>query len=356
MAKCVRDRLKFGNPPPEDLDPGTVTLCNVFGAAPDGVRAFETIENEKGEMCSRSSEFRKPPPEGVDPLVAVLTLLRPKPLVSNSRIASGRWRVRYRPHDDFSFCLVLGGRCFIESDDLGVLILAEGDFALLLHTACITLASDLDPEPTREGPHGSDSSLSLSGRFRVSRAAAPSLVRLLPPLVHIRREEPGAYRIRRIVDAVTEEAHTEHPGRQLVLERLLDVLLVEALRFRPSFVRRQRPGLLLGLSDAAVAHALRQIHDDVTRDWTVAELAHAANMSRAEFAERFVSKVVLPPVQYHLEWRMAMARDMLARERLSRNEVAARVGYHNASAFSTAFMRVVGCSPSEFARSNDSSR
>jgi AraC-like DNA-binding protein len=303
-----------------------------------------------------------------DPLSAVLFLLKPEPLFSGIGSSAGKWSVRYGQCEDFSFGLILGGQCFIEGDDFGVRFLAEGDFILLSQTAGFTLGSDLGLEPALEElPVASkdflerlqahrarlDTSQLFVGRFRVSRATAPSLLRLLPSLVHIRREEPGAHRIRRIVDAVTEEVHTDHPGRQLALERLLEVLLVETLRFRPTFARRQEPGLLVGLSDASVARALRQIHDAVTRDWTVAELAQAAGMSRAEFAEQFVSKVGLPPLQYLLEWRMAIARDMLARERLPRAEVAERVGYQSASAFSTAFARVVGCSPSEFARSSD---
>ena len=99
--------------------------------------------------------------------------------------------------------------------------------------------------------------------------------------------------------------------------------------------------------------AHREIHVDVARHWTVEQLARTAGMSRAVFAERFSRKIGMPPMQYLLEWRVALAKDMLRRERPSLAEVAERVGYQSASAFSTAFTRLTGRSPGEFARSTE---
>jgi AraC-like DNA-binding protein len=227
-----------------------------------------------------------------------------------------------------------------------------------------TLASDLNISPTltafdhsRNTHYGTESGpvtlRMLGGYFRFDRANAPLLVKLLPPVVHIRREGPGATRVRRIVELIGEEADADSPGRTLILERLVEVLLVEALRFRSSSAAREEQGLLAGLSDPALARTLREIHVDVARRWTVEQLAHTAGMSRAVFAERFARKVGMPPMQYLLEWRVALAKDMLRGERPSLAEVAEKVGYQSASAFSTAFTRLTGRTPSEFARSSD---
>jgi AraC-like DNA-binding protein len=192
----------------------------------------------------------------------------------------------------------------------------------------------------------------LGGYFRFDRANARLLVRLLPSMVFIRRGEPGASRVRRIVELIAEEAAEHRPGRDRILERLIEVLLVEALRFRPApATPKQEQGLLAGLADPALARALRRMHEGVAHRWTVEELARTAGMSRAVFAERFNRKVGMPPMEYLLEWRIAIAKDILGRERVPLAELAERIGYQSASAFSTAFARQAGCSPSAFARS-----
>ncbi len=311
-------------------------------------------------MASQWSEVRHPSTPEADPLAEILSLLRPEALVCGLKSGAGELPIRYRQYEEFAFCLVLVGTCFIKSDDMSALLLSAGDFVLVSQKLDFTISSGADGELTREAAPIRDKSFLershhelrlLDARFRLGHAAAPTFVRLLPSLVHIRRQEPGADCIHRIVDAVIEEVNADRPGRQLVVERLLDVLLVEALRFRRMFGTWE-PGLLPALSDPALERAIRHIHGDVTRNWTVAELADATGLCRADFAKAFASKLGLPPLQYVMDWRMAIARDMLGRQGLSRTEVAERVGYQSANAFSTAFARVVGCSPNEFARSS----
>jgi len=297
-----------------------------------------------------------------DPLAVIISLLRPKAVLSKIVSGAGKWSIRKPRYEDPAFCLLLDGSCFLVPDGVGPLELEEGDFVLLPAMPSFTLASDLDISPTplplsdsRDIRYGAQSGALtmrlLGGYFRFDRANAPLLVKLLPPLVHIRRDDAGAARLRRIVEIIGDEADVQRPGRDLILERLVEVLLVEALRFRLGSAARQERGLLAGLSDPALARALREIHADVARRWTVVELARIACMSRAVFAERFTQKVGMPPMQYVLEWRMAIAKDMLRRDRYSLAEVADRVGYQSASAFSAAFARLTDCSPRAFARS-----
>jgi AraC-like DNA-binding protein len=132
------------------------------------------------------------------------------------------------------------------------------------------------------------------------------------------------------------------------LSRLLEVLLIETLRREAS--KLPNPGMLRGLSDPQLARAISDIHTDVRRGWTIAELAQRAGMSRSAFARKFSATVGLAPVEYLLRWRMAIAKDTLRHSRVSLEEIAEKVGYQSASAFSTAFSQRVGCPPSEFAR------
>ena len=143
------------------------------------------------------------------------------------------------------------------------------------------------------------------------------------------------------------------PGRDLVVDRLIEVLLVEALRFRSEGADAiGQPGLLAGLADPLLARALRRLHSDVAHAWSVEELAREAGLSRSVFSERFGQKVGVPPMQYLMDWRMALAKAMLQRDAPPLEAVAAAIGYQSASAFSTAFRREVGSPPSQFARTS----
>jgi transcriptional regulator GlxA family with amidase domain len=185
----------------------------------------------------------------------------------------------------------------------------------------------------------------LGGYFVFDSPDAALLVSLLPALIHVR----GVERLAVLVRLVGEESGAQRAGRELVLTRLVEILLIEALR--ASSGDEAPTGLLRGLSDAQLAPAIRQMHAEVARPWTVAQLAKTAALSRSSFFDRFSRTVGVPPMEYLLTWRMALARDLLRREGLAIAEVAERVGYSSASTFSTAFSRHVGQPPSRYARS-----
>jgi AraC-like DNA-binding protein len=326
----------------------------------EAMTAYETLS----DFQSRSGDTGLPSlrAEAVDPLGVIISLLRPKTVLSKIVSGSGTWSIRKPKYADPAFAVILDGSCFLDPDGVGPVELKAGDFVLLPEMPSFTLASDLDIDPvliplsdSRDIRYGVQSGPPtmrlLGGYFRFDRANAPLLVTLLPPFVHVRRDDTGAERLRRIVALIAEEADVQRPGRDLILERLVEVLIVESLRFRLERAARQEHGLLGGLADPALARALRAFHFDVARRWTVAELARMACMSRAVFAERFTQKVGMPPMQYVLEWRMAIAKDTLRRDSYSLTEVADRVGYQSSSAFSAAFTRLTGCPPKVFARS-----
>ncbi|MBB4020146.1 transcriptional regulator GlxA family with amidase domain [Chelatococcus caeni] len=131
------------------------------------------------------------------------------------------------------------------------------------------------------------------------------------------------------------------------MARLLEVLLIEALRSTtgPASV----PGLLRGLCDDRLAVAPREMHERPGKSWSVMNLAKAAALSRSTFFDRFRREVGVAPMEYLLGWRMALAKDLLRRERLSVTQVAERVGYSSASTFSVAFSRHAGTPPAYYA-------
>ena len=151
-----------------------------------------------------------------------------------------------------------------------------------------------------------------------------------------------------LVGLVGDEARAQRAGRELVLARLVEVLLIEAFRASP---KDDAPtGLLAGLADARIAASIRAMHGDPAHDWTVVELAARASLSRSAYFDRFARTLGMAPMEYLLSWRMALAKDLLRRRDLAIDEVAERVGYASASTFSTAFSRHVGTPPGRYAR------
>jgi AraC-like DNA-binding protein len=294
-----------------------------------------------------------------DPLAEVIALLRPRTVFSKGISGAGAWAVRYSTFGQPSFGVVLEGRCRLAVDGQEAVALEAGDFVLLPATPGFTLSGFepatpklIDPQtapaPTGEVRHGKrggrpDVRL-LGGNFVFDSPDAGLLVSLLPAVVHVRSAE----RLAVLVRLVAEESAERRSGRELVLARLVEVLLIEALRSTSG--ERAPPGLLRGLADARIAQAMRQMHADPARSWTMEQLAKKAALSRSAFFDRFTRSVGLPPMEYLLAWRMGVAKDLLRRHELAVDEVAKRVGYASASTFSTAFSRHVGQAPSRYAR------
>ena len=292
-----------------------------------------------------------------DPLSEVIALLQPRAVFSRRISGAGRWGVRYSAFGQPSFCAVLEGRCRLTVEGHVPLTLEAGDFVLLPATPGFTMSGfepvkfeRFDPKVTstvpgevRHGTRGGRPDVRLlGGWFVFDSPDSALLVSLLPSLVHLR----GIERLSVLVRLVGEEASERRSGRDLVLTRLVEVLLIEALRLTPG--EDAPAGLLRGLADARVAPAIRHMHGQVARSWTVAQLARTAALSRSAFFERFTRTVGVPPMEYLLAWRMAVAKDLLRRHDLGIAEVAERVGYGSASTFSTAFSRHAGQPPSRY--------
>lgn len=299
-------------------------------------------------------------PDMRDPLSEVISLLQPRAVFSKRISGAGRWAVRYSAFGHPSFCAVLEGGCRLAADGAAPLALQAGDFVLLPATPSFVMSGfepvrpeHIDAEAAaragaREVRHGRRGGRPdvriLGGYFVFGSPDAPLLVSMLPAVVHVR----GVERLATLVGLVGEESVAQRAGRELVLARLVEVMLIEALRAAPS--GDAPPGLLRGLADPRLAPAIRQMHAHVGRAWTVPQLAKVAALSRSSFFERFTRTVGVTPMEYLLGWRMAVARGLLRREGLGIGEVAERVGYGSASTFSTAFSRHVGQPPGRYAR------
>jgi transcriptional regulator GlxA family with amidase domain len=295
----------------------------------------------------------------VDPLSEVVTLLQPSASFSKIVGCAGRWRVRRAESGQPFYCLVVDGACWLAVDGYEPITLVAGDFVLIPSGYGRSMSSLEAPTPkdTVTAPvqledgefrlgerHGPADVRFLIGHCVFGSPDAALLVSLLPKVVHIR----GDQRLATIAQLVGEESRAMRPARDVILARLLEVLLIEALRSTAG--TDASPGLLRGLADDRLSAAIRRMHENPRQAWTVPQLAKEAALSRSAFFERFSRAVGVPPMEYLLGWRMAMAKHMLLRKEGSVAEVAERVGYGSASAFSVAFTRFVGVPPTRYCR------
>lgn len=299
---------------------------------------------------------------GLDPLSDVIALLRPNTAISKPISGRGRWGVRYAAHAAPGFTIVLKGACWVAFEGETPWKLEQGAFLLLPATPAFTLSSHpgiacvaRDPMdvPVRHGEQEGEADFeALGGTFRIEAANASLLLALLPRRIHVPPSDGRAERLRRLIDLVVEECGRDEPGKDMILRRLLEVLLVEALRRRGLATDETPAGLLDGLRDPALARVLAGLHADVRADWTVAGLARIAGQSRSAFAARFGAALGCGPIEYLARWRMALAKDALLHGTKSLDRIAEEIGYESASAFSTAFRKRLGCPPGKFARTH----
>src|SRR3954452_447300 len=150
------------------------------------------------------------------------------------------------------------------------------------------------------------------------------LLDTLPDIVRLRPPTGSALRV--TIDLLAAETAGDGPGQQALLDRLLDVALVQALRAHLLQAGDDAPGWFRAMGDAALADALRAIHENPAHPWTVADLAGTAHLSRTAFARRFTDVLGRPPLQYVTDWRMALAKERLRDTEDGLAQIAAAVG------------------------------
>ncbi len=300
----------------------------------------------------------------MDPFLDLITLLRPRAMLTAGIRAAGQWGVSFRQRDDVLFCWVEVGECQLVRADAKPLHLKSGDFVLIRTTTPFALTSDSSIEPedsetivartndpvlTLGGGSGPIAKL-RGGRFAFDTTNEQLLTGLLPSLIHVASDDTSSWRLRSLLKLNETESENPGPASRFLITRLVEVILIELLRQETLRDDREHTGLLAGLADSITARALTAIHGDVAHGWTVASLARLCGVSRSTFATHFRKVVGIGPIDYLLRWRMALARDELRRGTRSIGEVALAIGFQSSSAFSKAFTKAMGFSPREFQR------
>ena len=180
--------------------------------------------------------------------------------------------------------------------------------------------------------------------FNPVLGALPSVLRLRPG------GGDRSARLRGLIDYVVAEARNPGPGSRGILVRLGELMFMEVVRRCLHEGPELPAGWLAGMRDPVVGRCLSLMHQRPAEGWTLARLATSVGASRSGLAQRFTTCVGEAPIQYLTRWRVALASQLLDDDSLSVGAIAERVGYGSGPAFSRAFSRIAGCSPSDWRR------
>jgi len=299
----------------------------------------------------------------MDPLSQIIGLLKPQAIFWRVVEAHGAWTISFLPTDIVVFGQLIEGACHVEREDGIGFDLESGDFMLMAAPPNWTMTAlgggvtvDFgdaiqNPDLLLSSAHTKQVTRFMAGNFAFSVANRDLISTLMLPIVRVQGNEIAAARLGALLATFGEEATADRPGRSLVLDRFLELILIEALRYRPADIGDGKSSLLAGLADPRIGRALRIMHADTRRPWTLAALAREVGMSRSAFASRFLQLVGIPPIEYLANWRMTLAKSALATAEVPMSEIAEMAGFQSVSAFSTAFKRETGVSPTLYVRS-----
>ncbi|MEO6014181.1 MAG: AraC family transcriptional regulator [Devosia sp.] len=190
----------------------------------------------------------------------------------------------------------------------------------------------------------------VCGYFGCDATPFNPLLDALPRTTIIRAASAPNGRASSFLDAALAEGERTQPGSELVLAKLSELMLVQALRSYIDALPENSEGWLSGLRDPLVGRVLLLLHGEPNRDWTLANLAREVGVSRSVLAERFTRLVHLPPMTYLARWRIQLAARALEQPSASISVVAAEVGYQSEAAFNRAFKKLVGLPPGQWRR------
>lgn len=299
----------------------------------------------------------------MDPLSNVLSLLKPRNYLSAGLDAGGSWSIQFPDQQRGIKCgAVVAGECWLLVEGVADAVhLQAGDSFLLPSGRPFRLASDmaLTPvdgvavfsascQPGITSYNGGGDFLLLSSRFALEGIHGDILLRMLPPIVHIRDEFAQA--LRWPVERMMQELREPQPGGPLIVQHLAQTMLVQALRLHLAEGSKGSVGWLFALAHKQMSLAMNAMHGDPAHRWTLQELATLVGMSRSSFALKFKETVGMSPMDYLAHWRMLLAADRLKNSPDPISVIAPSLGYESETSFSMAFKKIMGCSPRQYGR------
>ncbi|HEX9625871.1 MAG TPA: AraC family transcriptional regulator [Acidiferrobacterales bacterium] len=280
-----------------------------------------------------------------------------------TRVEAGApWGLDFGIYRHTKFGLVTEGGCYVDiKDGHAPVALARGSCYLLPRGDAFRLrhAPDGDAEAfadalkrlegrTLRCDGGGERATVVGGRFVFAGQDYPPVLDLLPPLVHFRVSERELDALEATVRLLADEIASPSLGSALMVDRLADIFFIQSLRAYLLSEQGRDVGWIGAVADERLSAAIRLMHAESARPWTLASLAARAGMSRAVFAARFKEKVGMSPMSYLTRCRFHQALQLLQQTTMSIAHVAARVGYESEAAFSKAFKREMGVPPGAY--------
>ncbi|MFJ9782799.1 AraC family transcriptional regulator [Amycolatopsis sp. NPDC101161] len=260
--------------------------------------------------------------------------------------------LRFAAFDGSGFHIITRGTCWLIGPDEPV-SLRPGDIVLtssgaehglsqepraLADIPLFELGSPLPaPEPTAFE--------FLCGAYRLDHGPAPQYLRALPDLIALSPDYDRHPELRSLIDLLVADVAEAGPGSGATRRALLDLILVQVLR---QWHERDTAAGGPEVAHPGIAAALREIHENPHRPWTVGRLSEVAGMPRTAFSRLFTAAVGRPPMNYLTGWRLARAARLLRETDAGLASIAPKVGYSTEFAFSAAFRREYGVSPGRF--------
>jgi AraC-like DNA-binding protein len=304
---------------------------------------------------------------GVDPLADVLDLSRVRgALVANVR-AHAPWGLGLLQNTGASFHAVTSGTAWLRVDGRQSVQLMPGDLLLLPSGVAHRLSSEPEgrcrsfDRALKEELMTPDGDLNLGGAGAVTTFVcaaydydldvAQPLMGLLPHVLHVPVDPVGGRSVAAIVDLLAGEIGLKEAGSRAAAARLIDLLLIAAIRrWAEEQPDGAPPSWLAALRDPLIGHVLGLLHDRPGESWTLEKLASEVHVSRATLARRFNEAVGEPPLAYLSNWRMQLAAQRLKHTTDTVESIARDVGYSSEYAFNRAFSRHRGQPPGRYRR------
>lgn len=253
------------------------------------------------------------------------------------------WIKEFNETDRGSFHLIRRGTCWAIFEDRAER-LTTGDLIFLGPGVEHVLTSQ---DPSENSTYPGEDTLLLCGYCSFLQDSSTPLLDIFPTATIIREEDFLEYPwLKSTFDQLSREYLAQHPGSELIVNKLTEVVLIELIRI--NFAQSERNPFLEALHDKRISKSLRLLHNELERSWTLEQLASEIGMSRAAFAKRFKDLVGQTMFGYLTNLRMQKAKELLLESMLPVYEIAERVGYESERAFANTFTKQVGTTPKRF--------